>query len=1522
MTKAGATHTNLECKAQKEIRAQRHKSPRDMTVQLDALKVKMDKAYNNRKKTSSIVDAQAAVVIANTSINHSCESTLTADSDEEVSLKRKYASDDDADEYFKTVAPTGLLHTDRSKGSPQLNYDSSDSFEQEYAITKQKSRVVSARKFVDALASPLWSSESTLDALLEFKGAMQQQYSSIEKHNKTPRDYLMSAGLRRSFLKGKPLEVCSFLEDQLKVCNSSSITKIYSALTAVPKCSVSTKLSTTSHRYTTCRQSRIKLISSSHKHSKLLVTKKKAIQRLHIVTCAPTSQALLAKPTSANYDSIIDTGASTHIVREPYFASNTYHFRPSKSLVALGDHALQLTALGTCDVALLRNALYVPKMSLNLVSGSALERDGFSLTVKDAKCNILNHKGDIVFTAPLRDGLYCFQMSDFIKQCTNQRTSDMSMVAKVKKPTTIATPLDIELLHKRFGHASTEDVVTGLKNGTITGFTVSAKRHNGAYQLQNGVCTTCMKAKSHKPPFYMSLSVKAAAPGAYVVCDIQGPFSVETLGGHRYVVTYTDWYSRYSWTHLLLAKNEALSKLKHLVEVVFKAYRVSLRHYHSDQAGELQGSDTLNYLEKVVHATHSESEAYTPARNAIAERKFRTLSEMTAAMLFDSGLPKSFWGYAYLAATHIRNRIPTVVRGSIPKPRTPYELWHNTVPNMHYIRRWGCKCFVHVPKQLRDKSFPDKALTGYLVGFTSEGSYRVYIPESGKVVGPTVQIQFDENIPSHSESYFNELHIRDGVIDTTDKLKPLAPKDFHYLIGTTHVDDEDKLLYETTRITTVNKDIVAYRAPVNSDGKRNRYEDTTPIHVKDIARLTKLSPSSDTVAKTTTGEGIPNTCVGKLAAFKPHSRPYDEETLSESAATEHTNTPNHDISTGHSDPLLPRCATERSSSYNLRKRVTFDLLSESERKLRRTSAVNTRGHVASQVEEAKSSGRTEPTSTFRAFHTMVERNEFEIDFVPTTYKQAMQSHDSMHWQQAIDKELNSIASNNVFSIVDKPPGVQLQTGRFLFKIKYTGQSTIYKARLIAHGFKQIAGTDYWETYAPVSSCISTRIFLTLCATFKMIIHQMDIDTAFLIAELTEDLYMAPPIGMTVPEGKVLKLHKCLYGLKQSPRYFNQHLVNTLLRLGFENLINEPCLFHKMVDGTKVIATIYVDDILIACNNVEIIKSIKLLLAETYKMKDMGEMDWYLGMRCKRDKTTGSITLDQTKYIDDVLTKFDEWSGSRRNRYIPMEANVVLQKWTQEYDNSLKPEDADLIQRFPYRQIIGSLLYISIWTRPDISFAIGKLAKFNNHPTTQAIHATQWLMQYLSCTKHIGLTFIAGDMRISTYVDSSFGDVVIDKRSTAGQITFLGKSPIQWDSFVCDNYAIPCSVAEAEYIAASEAARVMLSNRNILSQLGFPQHQMLMFEDNEACISIAMQESSNRKTKHVELQVHHIRDLVKSGKIAMIHITTNIQLADIFTKPLNVEVFNRHLPVILGNEPTGDLLTFLTATKEFNTSVDR
>ena len=437
------------------------------------------------------------------------------------------------------------------------------------------------------------------------------------------------------------------------------------------------------------------------------------------------------------------------------------------------------------------------------------------------------------------------------------------------------------------------------------------------------------------------------------------------------MVTYTDWYSRHSWTYLLKAKSEAFSKLKDLVEVIFAARRVELRHYHSDQAGELHGSETEHYLEKVIHATHSESEVYTPARNGIAERKFRTLSEMTAAMLFDAGLPKTFWGYAYLAATHVRNRIPTVTRDGSSTPRSPYELWSGHIPNIHYLRRWGCKCYVFIPKQHRTKIFPDKAMIGFLVGFTSTGSYDVYVPERELVVGPTVQVDFDENIPSHSESYFSELHMKDHIVDDTDPENPMSIKDFEYLIGTKHTDDEDGMKYMTTRIV-VNKHghIVAHRAPLKANGERNSWEDSTPIHVKDIARLTKLT-TSGIGRMETSGVGLKTFDV-LTGTSQPHH--IDTVTPKRKAVTFSSQPQYQDISLPHdSDACAPDCETPRSSPYNFRSRKRVAVAKSNYTQDEWTSSVQSpihTGHSTSKINLNGSHTRLQPTSAFRIFHTI------------------------------------------------------------------------------------------------------------------------------------------------------------------------------------------------------------------------------------------------------------------------------------------------------------------------------------------------------------------------------------------------------------------------------------------------------------------------------------------------------------------------------------------------------------------------
>jgi hypothetical protein len=435
----------------------------------------------------------------------------------------------------------------------------------------------------------------------------------------------------------------------------------------------------------------------------------------------------------------------------------------------------------------------------------------------------------------------------------------------------------------------------------------------------------------------------------------------------------------------------------------------------------------------------------------------------------------------------------------------------------------------------------------------------------------------------------------------------------------------------------------------------------------------------------------------------------------------------------------------------------------------------------------------------------------------------------------------------------------------------------------------------------------------MAASKKMIIHQMDVDTAFLNAPLEEDIYMIPPDGYDIAPGKVLKLKKSLYGLKQSPRNFNMTLNNTLVQMGFQRCVSDTCIYYQRVNGHDMYISIYVDDIIIACADEPSIINIKAEIMTHYKCKDMGVMDWYLGMRYTRDSITGTVTLDQSKYAEDVVNKFDGYVPKSPLIRTPMETNLQLPKWTEDHDKLLSANSKEFIRKFPYRQVVGSLLYLAIWIRPDITYAVHLVAKHCVHPTLAAIHACRRILGYIRNTLTLGLTFYPGDLRLISFVDSSFSDIGENRKSTAGLIQYLGYSPIYWETFVA-NTTIPLSTAEAEYVAAHVAGKEIMATNNLLTELQLPQTRVPLYEDNEACIKIALQESSKHKTKHIDNKIHYIRDLIQQGHVDIIYIHTLLQVADIFTKALGNELFLKHRNVLLGAPPTGELAVYLASTK--------
>jgi hypothetical protein len=540
------------------------------------------------------------------------------------------------------------------------------------------------------------------------------------------------------------------------------------------------------------------------------------------------------------------------------------------------------------------------------------------------------------------------------------------------------------------------------------------------------------------------------------------------------------------------------------------------------------------------------------------------------------------------------------------------------------------------------------------------------------------------------------------------------------------------------------------------------------------------------------------------------------------------------------------------------------------------------------------------------------------DMVPTDFDKAILSEEGEHWQHAVDDETKSLNKQETWEVVDKPTRwVKYITGAFIFKKKFIGLTklTKYKARLIAHGYRQLFGKDYFETYAPVSSSRAIRILLALAASNGMLIHQMDVETAFLHAALEEEIYMLPPKGLIIPDGKVLLLKKSLYGLKQSPRNFNMELNKTIVEeMGFTRCISDACIYIKTIDGLDIYIAVYVDDIIIACKDINIINKIKKQLSDKYTMKDMGEMDWYLGMRYTRNKSNGIITLDQTKYAEDVLERFKGYFSTSPYHTTPMDENQKLPPWYEGYDATLTPKGLHKIRTYPYRQVVGSLLYLAIWTRPDITFAVHLVAKHCVHPTLDAVNSCNRILSYITQTKSLGLQFHPGNNKLTTYVDSSFADIITNRKSTGGMIQYLGFSPIYWETFAA-NTTISLSTAEAEYVAAHVAGKEIMSTNNLLTELHYPQHNVPLFEDNQACIAIALQLASKHATKHIDNKIHYIRDLIQRKIVDMIYISTKLQLADIFTKALGKVTFLRHRDVILGQPPSHELAVYLESVAQ-------
>lgn len=335
---------------------------------------------------------------------------------------------------------------------------------------------------------------------------------------------------------------------------------------------------------------------------------------------------------------------------------------------------------------------------------------------------------------------------------------------------------------------------------------------------------------------------------------------------------------------------------------------------------------------------------------------------------------------------------------------------------------------------------------------------------------------------------------------------------------------------------------------------------------------------------------------------------------------------------------------------------------------------------------------------------------------PKTIDDALNGTNANYWRESIFETISGHIKNKTWEIVDKPQGKNIVDCKWVFKIKYNSNGDIerYKTRLVAKGFSQIEGIDYNETFSPVVRYVTLRVLLAYAAIYDWEIDQMDAIMAFVQGTLDEEIYIKIPDGFREfykdnLDEKVLKLNKALDGLKQSGRLWYQLLERGLIEMGLKQSSFDSCALIKITENKElVIVTVYVDDLLIFSNSIKLKDWVKEQLMKRFEMKDLGTASYCLGIKIERDRVKGSISLNQTQYIENMLRKYNMHDSNPVTT--PLDQNQVLSKL-----QSPGNEEQRKISTVPYQAAVGSLLCAAQATRPDIAHAVNLVSSFCKNP---------------------------------------------------------------------------------------------------------------------------------------------------------------------------------------------------------------
>ncbi|SGY77704.1 BQ5605_C005g03702 [Microbotryum silenes-dioicae] len=1129
---------------------------------------------------------------------------------------------------------------------------------------------------------------------------------------------------------------------------------------------------------------------------------------------------------------VVDSGATTHMVADRSLFTT---YRPTAH-TKIGSIAGGITAIGMGDVPFVANTGHP------ITLRGVLHAPGLHVNLLSVSRLCDTDRVRLAFTSDsidiTKDGqaiAHGTRVNDglYLLDADHTKCQQLAFLSRSESTVPLLT------LHRCLGHLAPSSIQKMIAAGLLDGFGAGYSDKD----VEEFVCNACLGSKGHRLPFPDSESHSPERLGL-VHSDVL-LFPTPSLTGKRYLVTFLDDHSRKLWAYAIDHKSDVFPTFQTWLAEVELETDAHLRILRTNNGGEYRSNAFTEFCQS-RGIRRQYSIPYTPQQNGRAERVNLSIVEGVLALLADSHLPATFWDEAAAYFVYCKNRCS---HSALAK-QTPQFVWNGQRTTTTALHPFGCAAWLTVAPDLRSKLDPKAArviFTGYDL---ASKAFRFFDHSTNKVVLGRNATFLNDNFPGlpvytpvdadDAERQF-VIPADAPAPDTADTHAPAATpapavKTRTPLVRSAHMDVSSPL--DDSAMSAVDV------APGYTGGSLLNSTDTSPSSSPSLAPISSPATSSGGVPSIEDSDDpldlLHSDTAIRLRLMDVHRS--DDDTLVTPTPTVGPGQPSDDDSPDE-----------------------IDFLSRHHRAFIATDDDNP---TLEAIEPVKS-----------------------ITSDPQTWREAMSSDEHDLWAQAASDEFTAMRDDfKVFTIEPRssvPPGATIVTSKFVWKTKRNAQGDITgrKARLVAQGNRQRDGIDFSETFAPVARFSSIRCLLALAAANGYHVHQADIDKAYLHGELDHDIWMTTPRGFDFPSDQVLRLRRSIYGLKQAGRIWNRHIDTSLRSLGYTATGTDHCIYSRIDDQKQPhYIALYVDDLLIVSPALDEIERVISGLEQRYGVKRLGPAEYILGIQIRRLED-GSIALSQECYIMDVLARF-HFDTTTRGATVPMTPGLSL--------TAVPGQGTERIRSW-YLQAIGSLLYISLGTRPNIAFAVSYLSRFANNPGRRHWVAVKHVLRYLRATYRDELLYACGPTKITGvvgYSDANWGACVDTSISTMGFVFYLAGSAVSWSSK--RQTRVADSTTDAEYLALSHAGKEAIYLTQLLSELHVrPVDAAHIFTDNEAAAAVAHDPVHTSGTRHIRLREHFVRDMVHQGDISLSHVGTANMVADIFTKALGPKIFGVH-----------------------------